>query len=900
MQGGIIMVYNSKAVIVWIDDHFLTPTFKEDSSKNAWHKLFGKINSRLYRLLDIKIKFIRTKKEADAFLEQKNLFSSNTYYYFIIDRKLPYDYGHDAVDSTSEEIVCDLLEYKKHFNCFDFAILSSGSPDSYAIKNLDYYLKPQNKEFTLPNELRHKILLNIKNNIGFIDQSREYEEKRITNYGTVDQLPLGDHMLYPFIDKFRSFVELQEIVKNDFNTLIVLASRSTSDKFIQQSLLIALYDSLEDYDGINYYKDTDYQSLKGEGYYDNIVEITDKIPVIRLDEWHLDSYDAIFKLLKYRLSVLVIDSDDDNISNYIDDSSKKTKLIKVDGLDVYNKDTVEVILFSLVNKLTNEYTLELENSLYRTNPILFFHPIIFRLISDSQIHINELDDPSETIAEIYSYFHELDLKNTNVRSDISVSQPINFKKKKKYIYGRCQELLKEKYNEFLINTIKFWLKNSWNVNYNVKVEKEDIELQKSWQTMSYNLLEELLDELDFSEFTKCNENGERKYDVSDEKDFINIRNTIKIFKNSCKKSIVKNKEEDLSYKIIWPHEKYPIPSYIQNVLSQNNNKKLYFQNSNFNFVNYSVELIKDYEILESKINYYRDIFELIDKTKVYFPLSIQDLIQKISDRIQTNQPVFQKKENEDFKQLANIFLRISILFGEAVVGKDKVSFNEDDLASLGGLVGVYRDKIINKDNSELFYLKYEELPHADCDDEIIFVKEHGKILDKKATFFKALEDQDASVFDKNNKISNFNAKENDKKEYLNRILRADNLDLISQLSTISRNLAVNEQKLKILKYKDAYKLLGYLADTRNMWEHKYNALWDNDFFIRFFIYSFESIWLMQKYILEELGQKDLPNTKYIELNKEKIVSVIRFKTLEEYNRYLELLYEEKKEDKVKK
>ena len=93
-----------------------------------------------------------------------------------------------------------------------------------------------------------------------------------------------------------------------------------------------------------------------------------------------------------------------------------------------------------------------------------------------------------------------------------------------------------------------------------------------------------------------------------------------------------------------------------------------------------------------------------------------------------------------------------------------------------------------------------------------------------------------------------------------------------------------------MKYKDAYKLLAYLADTRNMWEHKHNELWNNELFIRFFIYSFESIWLMQKFILQELGKKDLPDTKYVNLNPNKKLSNIRFKNLKEYKEYFLKLY----------
>jgi len=866
------MIYNSKAVIVWIDDHFLTPTFQEDMDKNAWHSLFGKINSNLYRLLDINVNFLRTRKETEEFLAQKDLFLSNTYYYFIVDRKLPYDYGEDAIDSNSEDIIYDLLEYKKKYDCLDFSILSSGSPDSYSIKNIDYYLKPQNKEFTLPQELRHRILLNIKDNIGFIDQGKYTQSHQIKSFGMTRDTLSQNSMLYPFMDKFRSFVELQEISKNDFETLIVLVDKSISDKFIQQSLLITLHDNFKDYDGMNYYIDADYSALKEKGYYDDLLDVTDKISVVRFDEWSIDSYKSMFKLFKYRFSVFVVDADDDNISNYID-LSNKTKVIKVDGLDSANRDTAKTILFSLINKLGNEFSLELENSIYGENPILFFHPITYRLIVDAKVHIDELDDPSEIISEIYTYFKHLDLGNNFVKKEIIDSKPIKFDTK--YIYKRSRELLGNDYQFFLINTIKFWLKNSWNMNYNVKTEVSSS--QEIWQEYSYKILKELFNELDFLALEN-----------SDKDDFIQIHKTMNIFENivSSEGTI----DKDVSFKMIWPHEKYPMLFHMQKELSKNNNQKLYFQNRNFNFVDYAPELMQDYRLLENKIDYYRDIFELIKDTKEYFPSSIQETLEKISFRIQNKQETFQLNENEEFKKLANIFLRISILFGEAVIGKT-IEINEKDKAGLGTLAGTYRDQILNKKNHDLFQINHLNLICEETNLEIDFVKEYGTILDKKDVLYKALSEESSnSIYDKNNKLKGFKTDDNDENEYVNRLLRADNIDLISQLSTITSSLLINEHNLKVMKYKDAYKLLAYLADTRNMWEHKHNELWNNELFIRFFIYSFESIWLMQRFILQELGEENLPMTKYVNLNPNKKLLDIRFKNLKEYTKYFEKLY----------
>ena len=136
------------------------------------------------------------------------------YYYFVVDRKLPYDINMEAFDSNSEELVICLQEYKKKYNTFDFSILSSGTQDSYGIKNIDYHVKPPNTEFMLPDNLRHKILLKIKENIIFIDQSDAIESKIINDFGIDNKGSLENISYYPFINKYKTFVELENLLKS--------------------------------------------------------------------------------------------------------------------------------------------------------------------------------------------------------------------------------------------------------------------------------------------------------------------------------------------------------------------------------------------------------------------------------------------------------------------------------------------------------------------------------------------------------------------------------------------------------------------------------------------------------------------------------------------------------------
>ena len=953
------MYSSSKAIIVWIDDHFLTPTFSEDIQKNAWHKLFGKINSNLYRLLNINIKFIRTAHEAEEFINHKDRFKNNIYYYFIVDRKLPYDIGDEAVDSNSEFLLKYLSNFKSKYNCLDFSILSSGSPDSYAIKNISYHLKPQNKEFTLPEELRHQILFKIKENIVFIDQENMFIEKDLKHFGNTDfeefkkQIPI-----YPFIGKYKSFVELEEVSNKNFNTLIVLSPHSTSDQFILQNLYITLYDHLKDYNGFNYYKDKNYTHLKTNGYFDDMVDITEKIPVIRFDKWTISDYDNIYKYLKYKLiKVFIIDNYDDNISNYIDISSK-TKVIKIDTI---NNDLhiTEQIVFAMISKYINSLNFDISNTIYGRNNILLLHPLFYQIILDAEIEIDKLDDPSEIIQEIQEYLNMMNLKDigdaNKTKQNILKSLPITIDLD--WIYNKVQNLCDDniKYNKLLFNTLKYWLTNSWNVNYNINFK--DIDTVYEWQKYSFEILIQLIEKIDFDliEDNMINE-------------FKQIKNTIMYFKDNNDSNLIS------TAKILWPHEKYPMPSYMLKQLHDKSNKKLYMQDKNLNFIDDSIELENNFKSLEYKIEYYRSIFKLIEDTYKYLPSEINEFIYNLSQRIQNNEEIFISDENEfiandkeNFKKLANIVLRIAINFGILIrnIDKTKLSYQRnakqpfgEDLAGLGKLVSDVRDHVYNTPNIFTFDNKQIRCSsYLDTDDHKYFLLNNIKILDNNnvkkiiditkkdleainkidlnknlksidnivviqtdynisdiAIFHKGDETTEKKIIEINKKIHKKNKENKEQKiplveysykninsSYLNKLYINNNITAISQISNLSSYLMQNEHNLKIQKHQGAYSFFAYLADTRNTWEHGDSKAWNRELFIESFIYGYESIWLMQKYILENIYKIDnLPNSSYIKLNKLKIntneMEIFKkdFSNERQYNQYFTQLYDKDK------
>lgn len=899
-------------MIVWIDDHFLTPTFQEDKEKNAWNKLFGKINSSLYRLLDINIKFIRTAQEAETFINDEKIFKSHTYYYFIVDRKLPYTYGAEAVDTNSEEIIEDLKKYKKQHKSIDFSILSSGSPDSYAIKDIDYHLKPQNKEFTLPDELRHKILLNIKDNISFIDQYAFFQEKELHCFGNVDSKFSEELYLYPFIDKFRSFVELEEVDIKEFHTLIVLTKKSTSDRFIQQSLAISLYDFFKDYNGMNYYREKNYESFKKTGNYEELHELTDKIPVIRFDNFNIESYQQLYKFLKHKLvKVFVIDSDDDNISSYID-MTKKTKVIKIESLDS-NPEASLKIVHGLIEKFTSEIDINFSNTIYANNNLLFLHPLLYRMLTDTAIHIPKLDDPSEIIFEVISYMENLGLRylqeGEEIYENIKASKP--FPLKSKALFERLKELVPDlkKYNLFLFNTIDFWLTNSWNVNYNVQISTYDTQAQ--WQEYSFTILKELLNEIDFNFLNDINT-----------KDLQQIKSSIENFSLYMD---TPEKLNNISIQLMWPHEKYPMYIYILNQIHTRGNKKLYIQNKDLNMVDDSIELENSFKNLEYKIDYHRSIFDLIKNTQEYMPSEINTFLVSISERIQDNKPIFydelQNKilieDRENFKKMANILLRIAINFGMLIVNtdvdkirkkykKNVLTPDKEDTAGIGKLLSALRDNIYSK--IDIFTASTDQLrcsSYANSSEHLSFMFQYTKLLDNpselKNSFIQTQHHKNMFKIGFENLID---IKDDKERSYQDRLFVNNNISPIAQLSNLSAYLSQNEHKFKIQKHQDAYSLFAYLTDTRNAWEHLDHKAWNREIFVEAFIYGYEAIWLMQKYILENVYNiKDLPNSYYVQLNNLEIITSEEenfkkdFKNVKAYDDYFSAIYNSKVKNK---
>ncbi len=888
------MQYYSKAVIVWIDDHFLTQTFKEDKQKHAWHKLFGKINSKVYRLLDIKIKYIATAKDALDYIKLIDRFKSNTYYYFVIDRKLPYDRNDDAVDSNSEKIIKYLQNAKEKYHCLDFSVLSSGTPESYAIKNIDYHLKPQNKEFTLPDELRHKILLKIKDSIAFIDQKEFGSGLKLNSFGAESFQFVDDSTwLFPFIGKYRAFVELEEIGKKDFSTLIVSAPLSVSDRFVLQSLFISLYEYLEDYTGINFYKDSSYGSFKLSGNFEEVNELTDQIPVIRFDRWDVESYSNISTHLKHkRIRVFVIDSDDENLSNYID-TTYHVKIIKVD-IVTDNVDISKTILEVLLKQYLNKLKFDIENSIYDKNNILLVHPLIKALLSERIIRIENFDDPSEIIYEIQKYLKNLDLSDLGegdiIAQCLQTSQPIPLSQFE-FVYDQVKNICeddKRKYNELLVKTLYIWLSNSWNVNYNVDMDEFEPKVQEKWQSYSFDILKELIKKIDFS--------------YVEDKNLIEIKKTIEYIDENLQK----NKNKISPSKILWPHEKYPMPIYLQNELFKNSNKKLYVQDKDLVLMDDSIEINNSFRNLEYKIRYYRSIFSLIENSAKYMPSEIRNTILELSDRIQRNDIFVDDftdeiilHHKEAFKKLANIFLRIAINFGLVATDTKPSELNYmcnsrqpyvEDKAGLGKLLSDIRDHIYKKRFAFEYVYKSDKImcsSYINSEKYIDFLINSCKVSDKKAAEIIKINrnpDRYKSIFemdrDKNikniaieveivedfvfkdkkfkkgetipekeaEKINRSIEREEDRIQfkykdidevYLNKLFIANNISQISYIANLSAYLMQNEHHLKIQKHMGAYSLLAYLADTRNTWEHGDDKAWHRELFIESFIYGYE-------------------------------------------------------------
>ena len=732
--------------IVWIDDQFFNKNFQKriENEKIDWNVLFKYKKNNIFRLFDINFIYFTNYTDTEEFLNNEKNFLEDTYYFFIVDRYLPKKQGeYDSRQKYSKRILYKLKRLRDKYNVLDYAVLSSATRDTYMIKNIDYYQKTPHKDFHLPEELANKILYSNKNNINIIDLDSfdvKFEVRpSIKNIG-----------IYPYIDIFKDIVDMQELnpIRKD-NIYFVVTQKSTSDNFLVQNFVITFFDDLVFKKfKLNYFnqkeKELTFKFIENSIGHNEII-------VIR-DNWNREKFkntlDFIYRVKRNSKYIFIFDDDDENLLKYFTEE-KSAKIIKINNLINYpnTKENITLLFFDYLLKNTilkeilddaNKIEIndvnknKLNNYIDKLKNIkLFLHPIIYRALTTDEIHIPLLDESIEifNLLELYiKTFHD-EFKEMLKNKDLF---KIN---KKDKIYKIIKEKCEDKYLELLKDTIKFWLKNSWNVNYNANIKNAE----QKWQEYSFEILKELIEEYKSelkNQLDKEIENiiGNLSSKVDKENRFIKklseYKNIIKKDRLSLKqflKSIPENKnnnkiehiikmvDEDIekvcislenfeklenetnlnfTTKINWPHNKFPIPTYIINKIEEKRNLKLHIQPKCMSNLNITKEIKDNYKAIENKNEYYESFYELVQKTKQYFPDIIEDILEDITDKIKKGENIC--KEISEIKNnlhnLAEAFIRISYYF-----------FNEEIpeyYGELGKLLGKIRNELTEDNKIE--------------------------------------------------------------------------------------------------------------------------------------------------------------------------------------------------------
>ena len=952
---------NSKAVIIWIDDYFISEEFNNKEDKNIyWDELFGRFSSKVYRLMDINIVIKGTRDEGLEFIKNISVMDG-TYYFCILDMYLPLNKkSRETEVEYSKDIAKQLL--KKNI---DFAFLSSASKLSgeadQALQSVDFYTKEKNKDFNLPTVLRQKILHQIKKNVHWLNLQTKLTDKLHATDSSNIKSQLENYQysnLFPFIDTFKDFVEFSEFEEIPFHqTLFIRSSKSSSEIYEMQCLLLMLSNQVFSNRKftINYKKVTKQNFAKVN---EDIEQSTEAIQCFRLKDISIKQFKTINKNSSGKQRVYIVDTDDFQIEDYMDEIGafvlKDIPKIKMSN-DTLRTDILLHTLKYILNREVDALGLskfDKSRSIYFHNPKLLIDPVDYIKFTDHSLNIKTLDDPNEIISKVFELYEKKITSNiaTNIMNNIPLTSMNDFTK----------ESYSEE-NKILIKSLVFWLENSWSMHYGIDIEvfkanySKDIN-SESWRIESFKILVMISRSL-----KRIDE------DVPLLEPLIQIN---RILKSKLPELILDENtvealdvELELLTKIKWPHKYFPVPLIAHDRLEKHG-KTFWLQHNNFNNIEYSEDLKRNFQYLDQKIEYYERVLKLVEATVEYLPSSTHNIIKKITKAIKREEALKIDAEfREEFKNLSNSFIRIVLNFGILInksldnLGYDR---DNDDKAKLGTHVASIRDRLLNS-KQEIYVLNKKELLNYDTSlqENMNFIMNHTKLFSENGTTtfsncvsarsnksrvftfeydkivqtnklfqpsesYKSLmsvTDVGDTTLTKGQEIGDIElalindlleetqtqatAAFDSPKSYLDSILRSDNINAISQISNLCKYLNQNDLLLQIMKNLNSVKLLSYMADTRNSWEHKtgdFSNYFHQEKFFEFFIFSYESIWLNYSFLIEQIDSEYTMSkckTKYVKLSDEKIKAILNkeeatqfkseFSSKEAFDHYLNTL-----------
>lgn len=763
----------SKGVLVWVDDNFIESEYLDNSEDiDKWKSIFGNISKKIYRLLDLELKLITTKSAFDEYIKENVNKDLNTYYYFILDLSVPCEVGDDDEVVNGLDMGTTLKDKNIEF-CYLSSNSSAGNEmKDNGLGDIDYYIKYENKDnIMLPETLSHKILSYFKNNINWINLNMLVNSidlsSNIFNSKT-NELPL-ELAIFPFFDKYKDFIEITELESYDFNKSLFIKSHvDNSDDFEKQCILIMFTNKIfTSHDTILRYGHFNNQSYVDNIYNDN----KDNYWFVKLDtNLSIEDFKRFYSNVKNKKVFYIIESNED-AERFLDIVDSQHTHIKV--LPFINKSDNTLrskFIKKVLNLLLNIQHITDNglhfNQLYLDYPELLVHPLNINFLENPNFIVEEMSDSPEIIEAFHSSLNTMNKKLQNVIYD---GLPLETNNLILVANDSLEHKNKILYLKVLIDTVSKWLKESWLYPYGIEIENyiTDTLVIERWKSLSFEILlslgtklialEDVIEDLkerqnlidninDISvylateniditqkesleekiEFNKKNLNKiETQYQLNKYNDFctiyLNTYNDISLVLNVIKSDVFKEiltknideisseSWEQLSY-LKWPHTIYPMPWYLNHVLSKSN-KHLWIQHKNFNFVGYSKKLVCEYRKLNTLLDYYDDTLRLIKNTSKNLPSKMHAFIDKVVVGIEKQNLDYQSSSFvEEFKNFSNIALNITTLFGTFIQKPTKaeittISNNMKDLGSFGTKLSYIRDKQFK--NKNIFKLKHK-------------------------------------------------------------------------------------------------------------------------------------------------------------------------------------------------
>ncbi|MDQ2087410.1 hypothetical protein RBH29_13340 [Herbivorax sp. ANBcel31] len=876
---------NKRAEIIWIDDIFGQEAMSKrlDEGIDFWNEMF-QAPEKIYRLFDIKIKLITNYEDAIAYIKNIKL-NRSTYHYFIVDLTLPKNKKKleegNCVPTYGKKIG-KLLQEKE----FDFSFLTSSSDlgalrtDEKDLLLADFNIKDYHNDLSLPESLKNKMLIKLQNNISWINLKYNFFNK-ITDDSTINNNKEEEFEYFPYIDKYKDFVNMSEFNQINLNEPVFLKShRDNSNSFEQQSVLLLLSETFFNCCSkgmqIQYYNfqiiDDDkaelkYNTFTAQLYGKKKEDILWVIKTRNLPQ-------SVFKKLQnsLRKSKVIFIVSDDEYEKYLELIDGRYSVYDLPFFkpeDYYYKKNLFDHILNL--KISQKLFDENKNtfSLYQEHPELILDIHAYMALSDPSFGVSKLSDSYEMfewVTKVFSHF------NQSIIDNIVNNKPTMYEN----LLGKdiIETLDEKEVISIKEKSVEYWLKVSWGFPHGVQVDRyiDNPMLINLWEMNTIKILSNLLEAIE----------------ATDNSTLIGLK---EIFNNSYISAIInetdRSKLKEANTLVKWPHRQYPMPAIFHKKFEEDN-KHLWINHDKLDYVNYSKKMYLYYCQLEMYLDYYDRILVFIMETYKYLPKITHPFIKMVFEDIS-------KKElspsNSEFKEALKKYifgmLAISSVFSEIIINQSEESdtnigyFSSDEASDLASynkkfnlLLDVFKNTTVYDINTDEFikdkqytgnYSKnyLQEINQLSLTNTSSMAKDLIRVIE-----LEEHDEQPLSVETFIKRIARLNMQRKDNK-YIQK--PKDELGLSDYEQSIYTALLDTKFKqyfkwvdlfnyfdfpFNIIKYMDTTLHFKLMINTRNKaLEHNLVNI-NNDLLYESFIFTYESLWLQYQHIIAGINPQD--------------------------------------------